>query len=403
MMRQVDKQHRDKQAACLLPSGAAIMRTNNNNVTVTIGLLSHVPKPAFRDAIRRSWLSPAAKEVARNAGVLVNFVLRAGDYMNDTRALAEEARHGDVALVPASPFLGRKRGPLAALLLWWRCALEHWPRASLIGKGDDDVYLNLQGIAAHARASEASVRAATGAEPRLLWGAMEQYSWHAPSHRPIHHKQDGPGRRCEMQSEVHAARETQGGVWGPFPFARGPLYMVSRSLVAELLASAWLRELWNATLASAADLSHERTLPYEDVFTGLALSAAIKEHPGLALVETGYGNGWASPVYSDGWGLALKSSTLIMHMRTKVASRIAFSHRWLETEGRECRPPGAHNDAERAAWVRCGWPTRRAGTVSCTGALWRRCSTNRSAYLHCDTTLVDLTKTARAYAATARA
>ena len=402
MMRQVDK-HRDKQAACLLPSGAAIMRTNNNNVTVTIGLLSHVPKPAFRDAIRRSWLSPAAKEVARNAGVLVHFVLRAGDYMNDTRALAEEARHGDVALVPASPFLGRKRGPLAALLLWWRCALEHWPRASLIGKGDDDVYLNLQGIAAHARASEASVRAATGAEPRLLWGAMEQYSWHAPSHRPIHHKQDGPGRRCEMQSEVHAARETQGGVWGPFPFARGPLYMVSRSLVAELLASAWLRELWNATLASAADLSHERTLPYEDVFTGLALSAAIKEHPGLALVETGYGNGWASPVYSDGWGLALKSSTLIMHMRTKVASRIAFSHRWLETEGRECRPPGAHNDAERAAWVRCGWPTRRAGTVSCTGALWRRCSTNRSAYLHCDTTLVDLTKTARAYAATARA
>ena len=170
-----------------------------------------------------------------------------------------------------------------------------------------------------------------------------------------------------------------------------------------MLASAWLRELWNATLASAADLSHERTLPYEDVFTGLALSAAIKEHPGLALVETGYGNGWASPVYSDGWGLALKSSTLIMHMRTKVASRIAFSHRWLETEGRECRPPGAHNDAERAAWVRCGWPTRRAGTVSCTGALWRRCSTNRSAYLHCDTTLVDLTKTARAYAATARA
>lgn len=429
--------HRVQGQACTVPPD---LPDEASRVFASIGILSHDSNRKLRDAVRASWLSPKAQQLARSDGVVAHFVLRANSERQE--AAQEAAKNRDVVIVPASSSLGRKRGPLKSLLLWWKCSLHAWPSASLIGKADDDVYLNLRGIAAHGRAAISAVRAAAGgAEPRILWGAMESYQWNERTHRPVDHRQDTNGVHCQASNEAghhqerwhpsqpFSRRLSNGStLHGPFPFARGPLYMLSTALVAELLGSERMHAEWDATLQSAADeRRRERVLPYEDVFTGWALSKIIAPQRGLALVENGFGNGAESPVYSDGWGLALRSSTLIYHMRTKQPSRLAFAHRWLETEKRECRPglsprgplqeplhkgplqrgqsqgpqgqrsSSTLDDAVTQHWVRCGWHTRRAGTVSCTGALWRRCTTNRSAYRDagCNESLIELKREAR--------
>lgn len=48
-------------------------------------------------------------------------------------------------------------------------------------------------------------------------------------------------------------------------FAKGPLYFLSRSLILEVLGSAWLWTDLNATLDSA---DAQKQTPYEDVYTG---------------------------------------------------------------------------------------------------------------------------------------
>ena len=118
---------------------------------------------------------------------------------------------------------------------------------------------------------------------------------------------------------------------------------------------------------------------------------------GLALVENGLGNGASSPHYSDGYGMQLAPSTLVWHMRTKrrTTYRLEYAHHWEEELGHHCEtPPSA-----TVPWVRCGWATVRASTVSCTGARWRRCTTDRRSYergaSNCSTALRELKQEAR--------
>ena len=146
---------------------------------------------------------------------------------------------------------------------------------------------------------------------------------------------------------------------GPLRFAKGPLYFLSTSLVEELLSSEWLRSDFNATVRSidqyearvvegatssrhsspgilaptlatprapsmatpiaaptatpiarrergllasrSKPRSARRLRVWEDVYTGYAL-ARLVVGGGLALVESGFGNGRPSPHYSDGYG-----------------------------------------------------------------------------------------------------
>ena len=62
-------------------------------------------------------------------------------------------------------------------------------------------------------------------------------------------------------------------------------------------------------------------------------------------------------MYSDEWGFFAAPSTLIWHMRSKIASRVRELQAW--SEARHCAPPGR---------LECGddWS-------GCNGQRWRRC------------------------------
>ena len=76
----------------------------------------------------------------------------------------------------------RKAGPLYSLLNWLRCAVQTWPEVSLVGKADDDVWINLPGTAEHLRGSLARLQDSSHpAPPRMLWGIMETFGWNTSS------------------------------------------------------------------------------------------------------------------------------------------------------------------------------------------------------------------------------
>ena len=138
---------------------------------------------------------------------------------------------------------------------------------------------------------------------------------------------------------------------GPFHFTRGPAYFVGAGIVRQLLDDVILQAHMRATL-DAADVATNlsTTLPWEDVYTGLALSEAA-HGADLAYVHVG------CEVYCDEWGFFAAPSTLIWHMRSKIASRIRELQAW--SEARHCAPPGR---------LECGddWS-------GCNGQRWRRC------------------------------
>ena len=65
-------------------------------------------------------------------------------------------------------------------------------------------------------------------------------------------------------------------VTGPFFFPKGPLYLISRKLVAETLAGEWASAEAERAVASGADFSDEATWPWEDVFLGAALARSVR-------------------------------------------------------------------------------------------------------------------------------
>ena len=89
------------------------------------------------------------------ADVVARFVMRG----LGSSALEEAQHHGDIVFVPARADAHRKNGPLQSLVHWWRCAIEAWPRALLVGKADDDIWVQLLATAAHLRGSLATLAA----------------------------------------------------------------------------------------------------------------------------------------------------------------------------------------------------------------------------------------------------
>jgi len=196
---------------------ATMASRGRHSTLAIIGVLSHAPNVKLRQAIRDSWLSEAARARSiQRQGLDVAFVVR---NVGAPRALHKEARaRHDVVFLPARYDLSRKRGPLESLFLWLQCAVARWPRVEFIGKGDDDVFFHLDGIAAHLRASHAAVQQATRSEPRILWGALEGYHWHPLRHRPVGFVQDGPSHQLgRCKSRMLSIRGARTSARGPFP------------------------------------------------------------------------------------------------------------------------------------------------------------------------------------------
>ena len=99
-------------------------------------------------------------------------------------------------------------------------------------------------------------------------------------------------------------------VTGPFFFPKGPLYLISRQLVAETLAGEWASAEAERAVASGADFTDEATWPWEDVFLGAALARSVRPaahaaHRPLA-VHIGARAAWLGYWTKDVGALALR-------------------------------------------------------------------------------------------------
>lgn len=296
---------------------------------------------AYRSAIRGSWMKQATA-----SGFVAKFILR-GLNANE-HVIREQAEHGDIVFVRAPATMPRAVGPLQTLVLWFPCAVRSWPRAELI-----DVWLHLPGIAAHVLASLAALRT-DGRVPHIYWGQHETYSWNTTDHLPVGfaHRYDrsrtgGRPAVCRNSAELT----------GTFSFAKGPLFLISASMVSDLIRDRAVQDEARAALAAAATRNLSRTyrvMPFEDAFSGYALATSARGSARARLVTVH--TGWT--VTAEGWGFQLAPSTLVWHMKLKSQpQRIVQADDWaaghhcdLLPASLQCHPYDACNGAR---WTRC--------------------------------------------------
>lgn len=343
-----------------------------------LGVLSIDSHRDFRREIRGSWMRGSDR-----AGIKTRFVMRGLGSV----AEGEAQEHGDMLFVKAPADANRKNGPLLSLVLWWRCAVQAWPQVSLVGKADDDIWVQMTATAAHLRGSLAALAAQpqftqVDSAPAMFWGLMETFHWSSAKNRPVGFakKYGGSGARAEcfrrhlnangslVRPERRASRSEDawrgahghGNLIGPFNFAKGPMYFVSHSLVAQLNADPGLKRHTDDTVRSADGARKERFLPWEDVFTGVALTQSAS---GKALASVHM----HMALYAEGWQFASTPSVLLWHMKAKRASRIGDVERWSSQQS----PCVAHE-----VTLSCG-----NAYTSCNGQSWLRCMSlhNRTA------------------------
>ena len=74
--------------------------------------------------------------------------------------------------------------------------------------------------------------------------------------------------------------------YGPFHFAKGPLFFMSSPLAAGLRSSDLIKRQWETTMATTNESSLKGIRPWEDVWTGLALARSAADE-NLAAVHIG--------------------------------------------------------------------------------------------------------------------
>ena len=130
------------------------------------------------------------------------------------------------------------------------------------------------------------------------------------------------------------------------------MYFVSHRLVAQLNVDGALQRQVSATVRSANDSRNEKFLPWEDVFTGMALAQSAT---GGALASVHM----PMALYAEGWQFATTPSVLLWHMKSKIPDRIVEVERW-SSQQQPCVPS--------AVTLTCG-----NTFTSCNGQKWLRC------------------------------
>ena len=105
-------------------------------------------------------------------------------------------------------------------------------------------------------------------------------------------------------------------------------------------------------MRSANDSRNEKFLPWEDVFTGMALAQSAT---GGALASVHM----PMALYAEGWQFATTPSVLLWHMKSKIPDRIVEVERW-SSQQQPCVPS--------AVTLTCG-----NTFTSCNGQKWLRC------------------------------
>ena len=254
--------------------------------------------------------------------------------------------------------------------------------------------------------------------PLIFWGLMETMHWDVHTHRPAHQFRFGFGFRGQLSPNCLRRRSPPGYAWrngsfftnkarklywrapsrnseeallpahaadvwrdehtppppaelealpaglfvGPLPYAKGPLYFMSRELAAQLSADVALRREAGATISSARNTTYREPLwPWEDIFTGLALTQVARSpQPTQPLVAVHIGGDAFLESFSLGRGrqLVLKETMLLWHDRAKLTTQMRTAFEWAHVHG--CNTSSLRLTCSEA--------------TSCAGAEWWFCS-----------------------------
>ncbi|KAL3896427.1 MAG: hypothetical protein SGPRY_013275, partial [Prymnesium sp.] len=189
-----------------------------------LGVLSTEERLPLRSAIRRTWAP----------------------------VLAEAASQGDVVLVRAPARAERAKGPLLSLFLWFRCALVAWPAARMIGKADDDIWVNLTSTAAMLQHSLRSISLDQQAGPLGARFPPPRVVW---AERLLHE---------QMQNHAELAGSNTCRRNRCHQFAKGPMYFISSPMVKQVLEDSILQKERASVLHSLNDsMQLESIKPWE--------------------------------------------------------------------------------------------------------------------------------------------
>jgi hypothetical protein len=251
--------------------------------------------------------------------------------------------------------------------------------------------------------------------PLTFWGSMETMHWDVQTHRPATPFRYGFGFQGQLRPDCARRRSPPGYAWrnssfftnkarklfwrppsrsadeaqllpahaadvwrdrrhaapkaqpeglfvGPLPFAKGPLYFMSRELAAQLSSDRALRRDAAATISSALNTTYrEPVWPWEDIYTGLALTqVATSPQPPQPLVAVHIGDDAFLESFSmrRGRELVLKETMLLWHDRAKDATQMRTANEWTRAQG--CNVSSLRLTCSEA--------------TSCAGSEWWFCS-----------------------------
>lgn len=354
-----------------------------------IGILSHEPRGRMRDTLRVTWLRELGP------GLEARFVIRGAPLADAGATCGEAETHNDIFFVNAPSDLRRENGPLLSFVLWLRCAMLAFPRAPFVGKADDDVWVAARWV--HHTLSQLS--SLHWQQPYTYVGGFEQYHW-----RP---DVDAPARWSNgVQRESCRDRPSEGAdhwLHGPFSFAKGALFLLSRPLATRLSGQGssrhesryaamprtrsysprehaeaitagdplrcvkWSKEWFATREQNGSACQREVWAAWEDVWVGYAVSRLAL--PSLMLVNVG-GQARES-LFRDAHGLVSSPATVVWHSKIDddFPRRAAIIHRWWREEGaRECSE--SHVTCSSVPLLE---PRSRGNVTTCAKASLRLC------------------------------
>lgn len=331
-----------------------------------IGVFSHDGHSDFRDAIRSTWLLQGDQY-----GLSSRFVLRG----NGSTVLDEAREHGDMVLLDDLPALmPRTLGPLALLLPWMKYALRSWPYVELIGKADDDVWLRMPALATHLRAVRGGLIGSHGIT-EFYWGVMESSYWSIKktAARGWGWNEYAERRICKEQQPANPVGwlgpSNGTGLIGPFPFAKGPLFLTTRRLTKAAVDMTWLWDYVDHIVNRNGYM--KQGTPYEDILYAAALACLHLGHLHL-------GPAGAAIVHLNAMGRYCESDrarhvrerpsnyTLIYHEKAKNPEQLLATHELFHDDAGEA-------DAELVA-NRVKYDAKMSYR-SCGNSTWAFCTT----------------------------
>ena len=226
----------------------------------------------------------------------------------------EDSVHGDVLAFNVTR-TDRSFGTYLLTNAFFRHILESpaYSRCKYIGRSDDDSAFHVQQTLATMQSldmsllssSSSSIRGSgtsgeSGRARHLVFGPMrEWYMWNRHSMMP-ECWWPGPGLSIVVRNasgrfpsaaptkfcaeRLLTAQERGCTVVGPYPFAKGPLAVMSRELVRDVILPRLRADEEWALSAASAKLRSRRAIIFDDIYYGALIYSALRERP-LTLVD----------------------------------------------------------------------------------------------------------------------